>query len=86
VGAPVMLAIRPEKLRQAADADHLANRVSVRVTEVVYLGDQLRALIDFGNKQIAMVKMPASLPIPPKVGDAMTVGWAPADANLFATA
>ncbi|WP_425105109.1 ABC transporter ATP-binding protein [Ancylobacter sp.] len=82
-GARAILAVRPEKLRIGAEAEGLGLRVGARVTEVVYLGDQIRALLDFGAGQIAMVKLPVAASSRPQVGDQIMVGCDPADTRLF---
>jgi putative spermidine/putrescine transport system ATP-binding protein len=83
---PVTLAVRPEKVKLAGDAKGMANCMSAQVTELAYLGDQLRLLVDLGGGQIVMVKMPASGLALPKVGDRLDIGWAEGDASLFAAA
>jgi putative spermidine/putrescine transport system ATP-binding protein len=83
---PVTLAVRPEKMRLNQDAEGLANRISARVTELAYLGDQLRMLVDLGGSQIAMVKIAAFDKNRPQVGDTVDIGWNPEDGHLFASA
>lgn len=83
VGAAALFAIRPEKLRIGAASAGLNVQIDARVSEVVYLGDQVRALLDLGAGHIAMVKLPASTAHLPQVGDRLPVGWQAEDGQLF---
>jgi multiple sugar transport system ATP-binding protein len=83
-GAEVTLGVRPEHLQWAApDAP---NAVPAKVELIEYLGDHLLAYLRVpGRAEPLCLKQPDTRPVH-RVGDAVHVGFRPAQAHLFAAA
>ncbi len=76
VGARVLVAVRPERIRVGNLDPSLENRIRGRVAETVYLGDRLvlRTAIDGGDLLLSNLEGEA-LDAPPSVGDVVELGW-----------
>jgi putative spermidine/putrescine transport system ATP-binding protein len=57
-GAPVIVSLRPERISLgAASAGATVNRVPATVQELIYLGDHIRARVEFQGGESCMVKL-----------------------------
>ena len=84
------IAVRPERMSIAPDRGTLPERHSVHsgiVEELIYQGEMLRVLVRLGPEQRCTVALrnDGSLPrpFPWASGDAVLVGWDPADARML---
>ena len=82
VGKPVLMALRPERLRVLADAATAPNAVTGTIAEFSYLGTAFHLLIDTAEVGRLAVTVPTwRYGTPPAVGDKIAVGWDP-DASI----
>jgi spermidine/putrescine ABC transporter ATP-binding subunit len=80
-GAPVTIAVRPEKATFAAarpapaDGETAVNRMSGRVTQAVYSGSSISYRVDVGMELMVFAQNRTAQPIEP--GTAVTIEWDP---------
>ena len=85
-GAPAILSLRPERVRVGAAAAGCANRLGVQVTDLVFLGDQLRGHAGFPGGELVF-KLPNSGEGPrPALGDSLELGWHAEDCRAYPAA
>ena len=84
------IAVRPERMSIAPDRGTLPERHAVRsgiVEELIYQGEMLRVLVRLGPEQRCTVALrndgSLTRPLPWASGDAVLVGWDPADARVL---
>jgi putrescine transport system ATP-binding protein len=80
VGDEVVVAVRPERLRLAADDGD--NRIAGTVTEITFLGDRLRLRVAAGDGPPLRVMLPAGMHAP-TVGAAVALAFAPDAATVL---
>jgi putative spermidine/putrescine transport system ATP-binding protein len=80
-GAACQVAVRPERLRLAADNGTGENLLQATVAGRLYLGDHLRLLAKRPNGQVLTVKMQSDAG--PGDGEAVTICCSPADCRAF---
>lgn len=84
-GLPIEIAIRPEKLIVGNRAQNCVNQCNGTITNITYLGDHLRTIINIGNGETILLRKPLSdFETQPKPGDAILIGWDEKDGNIFA--
>jgi putative spermidine/putrescine transport system ATP-binding protein len=75
--------VRPERLRVArteAELDGVAEALPGRLAEVVYLGTARKYVVDLADGRTVQARVPVGGEgAPMTAGDAVVVGWAPAD-------
>jgi putative spermidine/putrescine transport system ATP-binding protein len=79
VGAPVILAVRPENLRLAAEPS--GNSASGRVRSIVFHGSSSLLEVDAATTLLAQIANDVSAPL--KVGDAIRLCWPVAETFAF---
>lgn len=80
-GAPVLLAIRPERIRiNAADTD--ANSLEAKLTELVFQGSKVHLHFAAGDAQTLLVEA-AQIPPNLAVGDTARLSWSYDDTLIF---
>jgi putative spermidine/putrescine transport system ATP-binding protein len=83
-GEPAVLSLRPERVRIGAAAEACANRVAVRVTDLVFLGDQVRGHAVMPGGAELLFKLPNSGDGPrPARGEVLDVGWHAEDCRAY---
>jgi putative spermidine/putrescine transport system ATP-binding protein len=77
VGARATLSIRPERVELLGQDGSMANRLSGRIEELIYLGDHIRVRMTVaGNDEfIVKVRNSANMQWDLNDGDEMNVGW-----------
>ncbi|MBT3805014.1 MAG: ABC transporter ATP-binding protein [Desulfobacula sp.] len=77
VGARATLSIRPERVELLGQEGSMANRLSGRIEELIYLGDHIRVRMTVaGNDEfIVKVRNSANMQYDLKEGDEINVGW-----------
>ncbi len=81
VGEPVLLTLRPEKIRLLRDGEAPVNRVPGRVASWNYLGDTTQMQVDVEGIGRLALSQPAWRNAAPAVGAAVMMGW-DADASV----
>jgi putative spermidine/putrescine transport system ATP-binding protein len=85
-GAPAVLSLRPERVRIGAVAEGCANRLTARVTELVFLGDQIRGHAAIPGGELVF-KLPNSGEGPRlALGDALDFGFRAEDCRAYPAA
>jgi putative spermidine/putrescine transport system ATP-binding protein len=87
----VMVLVRPERIRLAepnteppAAASDAPNLVSARVTEIVYLGEDLQLRLDIDGHTALTATVESVRDLEPRVGDAIALMILPRDVHLIA--
>jgi spermidine/putrescine ABC transporter ATP-binding subunit len=77
VGAPVTLAVRPEKIAfDEADGAAALNRVPALVREVAFVGEMHRYVLEIGAGATVVMKQQHRFPVRPRaVGERVTIAW-----------
>ena len=71
-----VVCIRPEQIIIAPSEGSVDNFVEVKVTEINYLGDHLRILVNFLENTELVIKVPNSYVVDDvKVGEKISIGW-----------
>ncbi|WP_229172515.1 ABC transporter ATP-binding protein [Bradyrhizobium altum] len=84
VGRPTVLSLRPERVQLNPVPGSLPNVFSARVTELIYLGDHVRARVSLYSHDDFVVKLPNSeglVQLEP--GTAITIGWKTEDCRAL---
>jgi putative spermidine/putrescine transport system ATP-binding protein len=81
VGAPVIVAVRPENLRLAAEPS--GNCASGRVRSIVFHGSNSLVEVDAGAATLLLAQIANDVSAPLKVGDAISLCWPEAETFAF---
>ena len=76
-GAPVRLAVRPERVRPDAAG------VAARVAETVYAGAETACLLELPDGAALRMRLAAGEAVP-RPGETLAIAWRPEDARVFA--
>ncbi|WP_270935155.1 ABC transporter ATP-binding protein [Falsiroseomonas oryzae] len=83
-GSAATMSLRPERVRLGNAAESCANRVQARVTEIVFLGDQIRGHAALPGGAELLFKLPNSGDGPrPAPGETLGFGWHAADCRAY---
>ncbi|MFZ2869328.1 ABC transporter ATP-binding protein [Zavarzinia sp.] len=84
VGAPAVLALRPERALLAPMAGDILNRVTGTVEDITYCGDHHRVAVTLAGDGDFILKIPNTThhALPPP-GSRVEVGWRPADCKIL---
>ncbi len=91
IGAPVSLAIRPERLRLVAGNSNEPNTLAGTICGRIYLGDHLRLMVRLANGDLVTIKIDADQAGAGSIvtgqgladGDPVTFGWSTCDLRAF---
>lgn len=84
-GSRVRLMVRPERIQFLSALDTMANVVTGRIADIVFLGDTFRFRVAVGEDCVLTVKRPSwAQVIPLERGAAVEMGWSPCDCMVFA--
>jgi putative spermidine/putrescine transport system ATP-binding protein len=82
--APTMLSLRPERVQINPPAGSVANALSGRIEELIYVGDHIRARMMIAGSSDFIVKVPNKLGVPSlAMGDNVIVGWTTEDCRAL---
>ncbi|MEY9104493.1 putative spermidine/putrescine transport system ATP-binding protein [Bradyrhizobium yuanmingense] len=84
IGRPTVLSLRPERVKLNPMPGSLPNVFSVRVAEVIYLGDHVRARVSVCGHDDFVIKLPNSegvVNVEP--GTEITIGWRAEDCRAL---
>ncbi|MBX9749185.1 MAG: ABC transporter ATP-binding protein [Roseococcus sp.] len=82
-GERVAIAVRPERIRLGADAHAADNRVTGRLTDLIFVGDRLRGHCALPRGRELVFKRPNDGGALPERGDMLELGWARSDARAW---
>lgn len=83
-GTPVTLAVRPENIAIGEAARQRRNQCSATISDVTYVGDHLRLLVDIGAGQQLVLRRPLiDFPSEPQLGQTLLIGWNDTDGCVF---
>ncbi len=82
-GARVAIAVRPERIRLGAEAETAENRVTARLSDVIFVGDRLRGHCLLPGGCELVFKRPNDGGALPGRGDTLELGWARDDARAW---
>ena len=81
----VLLAVRPERILISPGSD-CGNILEGCISELVYLGDNMRAVVELGGKEELVIKYPNDRgKWNVEIGQQIKVGWYPEDCRVFAS-
>jgi putative spermidine/putrescine transport system ATP-binding protein len=82
--APTMLSLRPERVQINPPEGSVANALSGRIEELIYVGDHIRARMAIAGSTDFIVKVPNKLGVPSlAMGDRVIVGWTTEDCRAL---
>jgi putative spermidine/putrescine transport system ATP-binding protein len=80
----VLLSVRPERIRIGPGTSALANRLSGRVIETIYLGDHVRLHVTLSDGALIVAKLSNSEGLPQfATGETVSLGWNAEDGVLL---
>ncbi|WP_027170213.1 ABC transporter ATP-binding protein [Mesorhizobium sp. WSM3224] len=82
VGRPVLISLRPERVKLNPAPGSLPNTLNARVEELIYLGDHVRVRVSVGGHDL-VIKLPNSDGVQVHEGAQLTIGWKTQDCRAL---